>query len=105
MDASNVSVMDAYELTQHLEGTQGVKCYASFKDGLINVAQCDDLNTDKVLVHESIHQLITELFNSGLSFRFDRDLIYNFELCKNGIFKDIPIREAFYGILEDICFL
>jgi hypothetical protein len=105
MDASNIEIMTQYELNQHLEGTQGVKCYASFKDGLISVAQCDDSNTDKVLVHECIHAIITELFDRGLSFRFDRDLIYNFELCKNGIFKDLTVRESFISFFEHICFL
>lgn len=102
---TEISVMTQYELNQHLEGTEGIKCYASFESNNIRVAQCDESNTDKALVHESIHAVLTELFNEKLSFQFDRDLYYNFAICKHGIFKGTVIRESFLAILKDICFI
>lgn len=95
----NIRVLTEYEIIRIQDRNNSSQpVYATFENILepvISIGSCTENNIEQILNHETIHETLTELFNSSLSFQFDRDLYYNFELCKKGeLCKDTIIRET-----------
>jgi hypothetical protein len=53
----------------------------------------DETQTSNTISHESIHEILTHLFNESVSFCFDR-LFYNQDSLTNGEFKGLNCRES-----------
>jgi hypothetical protein len=106
----NIRILSAHEVRKLSDYDDKILVYGTFEEiffdaviGLGNGNKTPE-RTEETLNHETIHEVLTLLYGRGLSFSFDRDLYYNFNLCKNGEFcKDTVIREtliAFFSLTE-----
>jgi hypothetical protein len=104
----DITILTQYQLNKLLEGTQDVKVYGTHDNGVIGLGNgANSENIEAILTHEEIHNTLRIIFpDYNMSFAFDRDLIYNNEVCKHTeFFKNITVREALIGIFEDIVIL
>ena len=103
----DIEILTELQLNKLLDGQpENIKVFGTHNNGVIGIGNgANSENIEAILTHEEIHSTLTTLFNQGVSFRFDRDLYYNFELCKHGIFKDTVIRESLLSIFEGTTFI
>ena len=103
----DIEILTELQLNKLLDGTQNVKVYGTHNNGVIGIGNgANSENIEAILTHEEIHSTLTTLFNEGVSFRFYRDLYYNFEYCKKGIFKGLStLREALFTLFEGTTFI
>ena len=113
MDAltDNIRILSGFEIAK-IQQKYNTNCpifgtYDTEEIGIGNGCKTPKI-TEQTLSHESIHEILTELFKGYLkdiSMSFDRDLFYNFEQCKNGeVCKSTIIRDtliSFFTIEED----
>lgn len=108
----NVRILSLEEVRKLSGYDSKIPVYGTFEDifepeiGLGNGNTTPE-RTIQTINHETIHEVLTELFifGRGISFSFDRDLYYNFDLCTRGeLCENTVIRETlivFFSLNEN----
>jgi hypothetical protein len=110
----NIQLLTQTEINKLCQHNNTEECYGThekdiYGESIVKLGHSNKTpkRTEQTINHESIHETLTDLFNSAVSFLFDRGLYYNFESLTKGEFINLEIRQALieFFTIDDICLI